>query len=51
MQQHHWLRDTSVAAMMAKQPTSAEAALILSCAPTGLKGAFSLLPARRGRLS
>jgi hypothetical protein len=51
MQQQHWLRDSSVAAMMARQPTSAEAALILSSVPMGLKGAFALLPARKGRPS
>jgi hypothetical protein len=51
MQQQHWLRDSSVAAMMARQPTSMESALILSGEPTGLKGAFSMLPARRGNRS
>jgi hypothetical protein len=48
MQQQHWLRETSVAAMMAREPSSAEAQLILShAAPGGLSGAFAQLPARK----
>jgi hypothetical protein len=47
MQQQHWLRDSSVAAMMARRPTSAESALIRPGDPIGLKGALSLLPARK----
>jgi hypothetical protein len=48
MQQQHWLRDSSVAAMMARQPSSMEAALILPHAATGLRAAFAQLPARKG---
>jgi hypothetical protein len=46
MQQQHSVR-SSVAGLMARQPTSAEAALILPSAPLGLQAAFAMLPARK----
>ena len=39
----------SVAAMMARQPSAMDAALIRSGAPMDLKDAFALLPARKER--
>jgi hypothetical protein len=42
---------SSVAAMMMRQPTAMEAALIRPSAPSGLEHAFSLLPARKGTRS
>jgi len=39
---------SSVAAMMARQPSAMEAALIRSYASPGLDQAFALLPARKG---
>ena len=45
--EQQWVR-SSVAAMMARQPTEAEAALIRPYAALDLKQAFARLPARRG---
>lgn len=46
MQQQQSVR-SSVAALMARQPTRAEAALILPSATGGLKSAYAMLPARK----
>lgn len=46
MQQQQSVR-SSVASLMAREPSPAEAALIRSGPPTGLEGAFALLPARK----
>ena len=48
MQQQQQSVRSSVADLMARRPTPAEAALILSSPPTGLEGAFARLPARKG---
>ena len=45
--EQQWVR-SSVAAMMARQPTAMEAALIRPSASSGLKEAFAHLPARKG---
>lgn len=47
MQQQHNVR-SSVASLMSRHSSSAEAALILGGTPQGLAGAFAMLPARKG---